>query len=106
MEEVKQPEQIQQSEPQPQKPVFNFDEEFEAQKKKDIETFKQYGLVTKEDVEAHVKQIVEQQKLEMENLRAEFTAFKEWAMRKKVQGMNSGAVEKPSSPMDRFKPAW
>ena len=100
VEQAVAPEQTQETKP------FNFDQEFDEQKKKDIETFKNYGLVTKEDLDTHVKQYVEALQADNAALRAEFVAFKEWAMRKKVQGLNSGATEKPADPLARFKPNW
>jgi len=101
-------EPVAQQEPKPHeagKP-FDFDKEFEEQKKKDVETFKSYGLVTKEDMDSHVKQFVEALQADNTKLREEFQAFKEWALRKKAQGMNSGSTEKPVDSLAQWKPQW
>lgn len=90
----------------PAAPAFDFDKEFDEQKKKDIETFKNYGLITKEDLDTHVKQYVDSLRAENAALRAEFEAWKVWANRKKVQGMNSGGTEKAPDNLAHWKPAW
>ena len=91
---------------QEQPKLFDFDKEFDEQKKKDLATFKSYGLVTTEDMDAHVKQYVEALQADNATLRAEFAAFKEWAMRKKAQGMNSGSTEAPVDSLKQWKPQW
>lgn len=92
--------------PKPQQSPFDFDKEFEEQKKKDVETFKSYGLVTKEDVEKQFAQYKEQTTAEVAALRAEFAAFKEWALRKKAQGLNGGGTEKAPDNLAHWKPSW
>ena len=66
------------------------------------------GFSTQKDVETQIQGIFGKFVTQLEDIKKENAALREWVMRAKVQGLNAGAVEdqKQPSTMDKWRRAW
>lgn len=69
----------------------------ESEAAKRFDDVRRLGFLTKDDVAAFQNQTTTQLNTEVENLKKEIVALREFIFRAKAQGLNSGALDQPKN---------
>src|SRR3990167_7297240 len=85
------------------------EEKFKGDATAKYEEVRKLGFATKKDIDQYVQGMFGKFFEEIKTMREENTKLREWVMRAKAHGLNSGAMEdtQPSdNPMKKWKPSW